>query len=55
MNDESEDETQPEKKEEKPLRISKREFKEAEYHKPPDRDDEPPPPLPPAKETSDKD
>lgn len=29
-------------KEEKPFKI----FKEAEYHKPPDRDDDPPPPMP---------
>ena len=28
--------------EQKPFRISK----EAEYHKPPDRDDSPPPPMP---------
>lgn len=28
--------------ERKPLKI----FKEAEYHKPPDRDDNPPPPMP---------
>lgn len=33
---------EPEKEEEKPLK----KFKEAEYHKPPDRDDNPPPPTP---------
>ncbi len=30
------------RQEKKPLEI----FKEAEYHKPPDRDDNPPPPMP---------
>lgn len=29
--------------------------KGAEYHKPPNRDDDPPSPSPPAKEASDKD
>ncbi len=55
MDEEREKEVTPEKEEEKPLEVSKREFKEAEYHKPPDRDDTPPPPSPPAKEASDKD
>ncbi len=55
MNDEPKEETPPSREDGKPTEVFKREFKEAEYHKPPDTEDNPPPPSPPAKEASDKD
>ena len=42
MNEEQEKEVTPEKEEGKPFEI----FKEVEYHKPPDEDDNPPTPTP---------
>ena len=55
MDEEREKEVTPEREEEKTVEVSQRAFKEAEYHKPPDIEDNPPPPSPPAKEASDKD
>ena len=51
MSDKPEKKQLPEKRGEKPFKI----FKGAEYHKPPDTDDNPPTPSPPAKKDSKKD
>jgi len=51
MSEEPEKEEKQEKEEEKPFKI----YKEAEYHKPPDRDDNPPSPMPRSDEESDED
>ena len=51
MSETPENEEPREKDEEKPFKI----FKEAEYHKPPDRDDNPPPPMPRSDQEDDED
>jgi hypothetical protein len=54
MSDPPKKESSPSREGGKPSKVFTRKYTEADYHKPPDRDDNPPPPSPPANEKSDK-